>query len=259
MANYYYSGQGSLLIAERDEGTGKPKGFLPVGNVPELTINIETSKLEHKESETGSRLTDLTIITEKKGTFEFKLENLSLDNLAMGLWGETAVVAGGTVVAGTPETIAIDKFVVGKRYAMAHPKVSAVVVKDNANTVTYTVGTDYTVDLANGTITIVAAGLLAVATASAGVNIKVSYTYAGYTKVDAFTQANPPTRWLRFEGINTVDNTRVVIDIFKAQFDPLTGYGLINTELGSVAMKGAVLADLLQLTGSKFFSQKNVP
>lgn len=86
MANYYYSGQGSLLIAERDEGTGKPKGFLPVGNVPELTINIETSKLEHKESETGSRLTDLTIITEKKGTFEFKLENLSLDNLAMGLW-----------------------------------------------------------------------------------------------------------------------------------------------------------------------------
>ena len=258
MANYYYSGQGSLLIAERDEGTGKPKGFLPVGNVPELTINIETSKLEHKESETGSRLTDLTIITEKKGTFEFKLENLSLDNLAMGLWGETAVVAGGTVAVGSPETIAIDKFAVGKRYAMANPKVSTVVVKDSTGVTTYTTPADYTVDTNNGTITITQGGAIALATASAGVNIKVSYAYAGHTKVYAFTQANPPTRWLRFEGINTVDNSRVVIDIFKAQFDPLTGYGLINTELGSVAMKGAVLADLLQLTGSKFFSQKNV-
>lgn len=258
MANYYYSGQGSLLIAERDPATGQPRGFLPVGNVPEVTINIEVSKYEHKESESGSRLVDINLVTEKKGTFEFTLENLSLDNLAMGLWGEKAVIAGGTVAAGTSETVVLGKFVNGAVYALAHPKVSAVVVKDSTETTTYDVGDDYVIDADNGTIRPVAGGAIATATATVGVSLKVSYTYGGYTKVDAFTQAAAPERWLRFQGINTIDNSRVVVDLFRASFDPMTGYGLINEELGSLKVTGTLLADSFRTTGSKFFSQRNL-
>jgi len=260
MSNYYYSGQGSLYIAERDTA-GKPKGFIPVGNVPELTLNIETTKLEHKESETGARLIDLTIVQEKKGTFEFTLENLSLDNLAMALWGTKATVAGGTVST-TPEVLAIPKAVVGgMRFPLVHPKVTAVVVKDATGTTPYDLNDDYTVDAVNGNIIITAGGAIATAAAGAvsvGIDIQVTYTYAGYVKVDAFTNAAAPERWLRFEGINTVDGSTVIVDLFKAQFDPMTGYGLINEELGSVKMAGAILADTLQATGSKFFRQVNV-
>ena len=46
MANYYFSGQGSLKMAERDPVTGEPLGFLPLGNIPELTLNIEVTKFE---------------------------------------------------------------------------------------------------------------------------------------------------------------------------------------------------------------------
>ena len=53
--SHYYSGQGVLMIAERDAVTGKPLGFTPVGNVNALSIAVSTSKLEHKESQTGSR------------------------------------------------------------------------------------------------------------------------------------------------------------------------------------------------------------
>lgn len=257
MSNYYYSGQGSLYIAERDEVSGKPKALIPVGNVPELTLNIETTKFEHKESETGSRLIDLTIVKEKKGTFEFKLENLSIDNLALGLWGTKATVTGGSVAVGTPEVVSLQKFMAGAKYALNHPKVSAVVVKDSTDTTTYDVTDDYVVDADNGTITIVEGGAIATATASAGVDLHVSYTYASYVKVDAFTSAAAPTRWLRFEGINTVDDTKVVVDLFKAQFDPMTGYSLINEELGAVSMKGSMLADLAQVGDSKFFRQRN--
>lgn len=259
MANYYYSGQGSLYIAERDTD-GKPMGFMPIGNVPELTLNIETTKFEHKESESGQRLLDMTITKEKKGMFEFKLDNLNLDNLALSLWGTKATVAGGTVAV---ENVVIqaDK-ATGMRFALAHPAVSAVVVKDSTDVTTYVLNTDYTVDAKNGVIIPKAGGAIETAanalTSPATLTLHVGYTYAAYTKVDAFTQANAPERWLRFEGINTVDDKTVIVDLFKAQFEPMSGYGLINDELGVVTMKGALLADALQLTGSKFFRQLNV-
>lgn len=258
MAKKYYSGQGSLLMAERDPVTGKPKGFLPIGNVPELTLNIEVTKFEHKESETGARLIDLVLVQEKKGTFEFKLEDLNLDNLAMGLWGTSSTVVTGTVATGSPESLAIGKFNADARYALEFPDVSALVVKDSTDAVTYTVDDDYTLDAKNGTIKIVAGGLIATATATSGVTLKCSYSYAEHKRVDAFTSAAAPERWLRFQGINTIDDSLVIVDLFRAQFDPMTGYGLINEELGSVTINGTLLADSLRTTGSKFFSQINL-
>ena len=257
MANYYFSGQGSLKMAERDPVTGEPLGFLPLGNIPELTLNIEVSKFEHKESESGARLIDLTLTTEKKGTFEFTVENLSLDNLAMGLWGETVSVPSGTVST-TPEVITLGKFVPGAQYALKHSKVTTLVLKDSTGVTTYVKDTDYTEDVVNGTFTPKAGGAIATATATAGVTVQATYSYAAYKRVDAFTRADAPVRWLRFEGLNTVDNTRVIVDLFKAQFDPLTGYGLINEELASIKMAGTLLGDSTRLTGSKFFSQRNI-
>lgn len=257
MANYYYSGQGTLYFAERDVN-GKPKGFISVGNVPELSINIETTKFEHKESETGSRLTDLTIIKEKKGTFSCTLESLNADNLAMALWGTKTAVAGGTVSAGTPESIVIPMGAsAGLRFPMAHPTVSSVVVKDPTNVTTYVADTDYSLDAANGVI-ILKTGAIVTAAVGAATSINVSYTYAAHTQIDGFTSAAAPERWLRFEGINTVDNKRCIIDLFKAQIDPLTDYALINEELGKASLKGSLLADLLIQSGSKFFRQQNV-
>ena len=246
MANYYYSGQGSLYVAERDASTGAPKGFIPVGNVPELTIDIEVTKFEHKESESGNRLLDLTVIKEKKGAFKFKLENLSLDNLALGLFGETATVVGASV---TDELV---KFYAGKRMPLAYPGVSAVVVKDNATgLITYVEGTDYSVDAKNGVITFL------VGTTIAG-DVDVSYTYSGFTNMEAFTSAAAPERFLRFEGLNTIDNSSVIIDMYRAQFDPMTNYALINDELAAVDMSGYLLADSFITSGSKFFRQRNL-
>lgn len=62
--------------------------------------------------------------------------------------------------------------------ALAHRHVSSVVVKNTAGTVTYTVGTDYTVGAVAGTITRASAG-----TITAGQTVDVSYSYADSTKV----------------------------------------------------------------------------
>lgn len=253
--NNYYSGQGSLYSSKRATGTGKPLGFARVGNIPELTLDIEVDKFEHKESESGSRLLDLTMIKEKKGKFTFKLENLSLANLAEYLFGTSATVAGGTVV---DETIAIPSGAKSLRFPLAHPGVSTVVVKSSPGSTTYIDGTDYTVDLKNGVLILPANGAIVTAAASAGVDVKASYAYASYTNMEAFTSAASPERYLRFEGLNTADGTSVIVDLFRCQFDPLTGYGLINDEIGSVQVTGYLLADpYISAPASPFFRQRN--
>ncbi len=61
--NQYFSGQGSLLLETRSVA-GAAEGFVPVGNVPELTLAFDTTTFEHKESCTGSRGIDLELIQE---------------------------------------------------------------------------------------------------------------------------------------------------------------------------------------------------
>lgn len=248
MANKYYSGQGRFYVAERTVA-GKPTGFVELGNVPSMEISIETTKFEHKESMSGQRAVDLSIVQEKKGTFTMTLESLDPVNLALALWGQSSVVASGSVLVGAPEAVVA---YLGKRVPLAHPGVAAVVVKDSTDTTTYVVGDDYAVDLVNGVITPLTGGDIDELDV-----LHVSYTFVAGTKVDAFTETSME-RWLRFEGLNTIDGKAVIIDMFKASLDPLSGYALINEELGSVEITGSILYDDLQTGDSKFFSQTNV-
>lgn len=300
--NYYYSGQGSLLTATRNALTGKPEGFIRIGNIPDLTLDIEVQKFEHKESESGSRLQDLSIIKEKKGKFSATLESLNLANLALGFYGADSSVTGATVAS---ETV---KAFLDKRCPLAHPDVSAVTVNAPATTL-FTVTTAYLLNalvrpitpnghyykvttagttagteptwptsggtVTSGTVVFTDMGTmvkvlnvdyeleakyghiipLTTGSITEGEELDVAYTYAGYGNLEAFTTASSPERWLRFMGLNTIDDTGVIIDLYRAQFDPLTGYGLINEELGSLKLTGSLLADPFITVGSKFFRQ----
>lgn len=92
----YYSGQGVVLVSER-RPDGTPSGFRNVGNVSALTIAMETTTLEHKESSTGSRTTDLRLITENKATVTINMENFEAANLELGLFGTTTQLVAAAV------------------------------------------------------------------------------------------------------------------------------------------------------------------
>ncbi len=94
--SYYYSGQGRLLIGERS-ATGQGVNFIAVGNVTSLTIDLAVTKFEHKESMSGVRSIDATIITEQKATIKFSTESLSLDNLSLGMFGEKATTSSTVI------------------------------------------------------------------------------------------------------------------------------------------------------------------
>lgn len=263
MSTTYYSGQGKLYAATR-HASGRPEGFAWLGNIPNLEVSVEVTKFEHTESYSGQRATDLTIVQEKKGTFTMTMEHISVANLALAFWGQSTEVAAGTGVTATVYGY------LGLRSSLPYPGVSSVIVKDAAEIVTYEFGTSATdvlslngwIDEPNGAIHVFTDAEQT--TNSATVNITdgeelhvTGYDHVAVNQLDAFTSTSQQ-RYLRFEGLNTVDDKTVIVDLFKADLDPLSGYGLINEELSSFEITGSILYDDLQVGASKFFKQINV-
>lgn len=255
--NRYYSGQGVVLIAERDPVTGKPMGFIEVGNVSDLKISIATTVLEHKESQTGQRGIDKRLTTETKATLSMTMQNFNAANLALSLRGSSEVLAAGTVA-----TLAIKAYK-GKIHAFEHMQISAVTVKQAAVSLVEYVNDatpwDYKVNLDAGSLMLNPGANVSALTggvAGAAIDLVVGYTFAEQHEVNALTEGQKE-RFLRFEGLNTADDDApVVIEVFKFSTDPLKELAMISDAIQDFVLEGSVLADGTRATGSKYFRER---
>lgn len=246
----YFSGQGALLLAERDAG-GVPTGFREVGNVSALTVGIETTEFEHKESCTGVRGIDLTIVQELAATATFTMESLSKENLSLALFGSDSAVAAGSVAD------EIKKGYHDLWTALDYINITTatlVVGNDATPTITYTEGTDYEVDLKAGAIKVLSTGAI-----SDAQDLYFDYDYSAQENIQALTSGSKPVRYARFQGLNTADSDKpFVVDMFKMQVAPLAELALINDEIAQMEVETELLSDALQTTASKYFQIKKV-
>lgn len=249
VTNQYFSGQGSVLIATKDPVTGEPEGFRPVGNVSALTIGVETTVFQHKESCTGTRGIDKEIVQEVIVTIAMTMESIDDDNLALALYGTTTPVVGASP---TDELLTAqhDKWV-----ALDNIKVSAVVVGDDAvPTITYVLDTDYELNEETGSIKVLSTGAITDLQV-----VFVDYTHAAYDQIEAIISSAAPERWIRFEGLNTADGDNpVVIDIYKGSIQPLAELALINEELAEMVVEASALTDPTRATGSQYFTVRQI-
>ena len=127
MSNYF-SGQGKVLVAPLIGGmlAGAHRW---VGNVPEFKLGFDTSKLEHKESHSGQRLTDKVITTELKATVSATLEEWSRDNLAMATRGSVVKSAGGAVT----DELSPALLGLGTTWTLAGTNVTALTITDSSS------------------------------------------------------------------------------------------------------------------------------
>lgn len=232
----YFSGQGRIFLATRD-AQGRPGAMVFLGNTPSFELNIEIDTMEHIESYTGNRSLDARSIKQKKGTVSLNIEEFSLDNLALGLYGKKVTVTGSTV---TGETL-VNPAVAGSRYLLANQNVSSLVITDSTATPkTLTLGTNYTAsadDLVYGALTIVDL------TTPVGITqpLKAAYTYGARTDLAVFTEIIPE-RFLRFEGVNTADNSKVMVELYRLSFDP-AGLSVINDDWNKQDLKANLMVD----------------
>lgn len=222
----YFSGQGTILL-----GPVGSKKLVKVGNAPTVNIEMTAETLEHQESISGQRSVDLRLITKKSAQVTLTLEDFTLDNLGLGLYGVKTTRAGSTVVAESLGTVAV-----GDIISLVHPKVSTVVIKDSAGSPATVPGANYIVDPTFGTVTILNIGAFVMP-------FKADYAYAASDDVIMFT-ASPPQRRLVAQIINTADNNNLwQVELYKVQFNPISAFNLILEELGQIELVGSALVD----------------
>lgn len=237
-----YSLQGKLYSAIRNATTGQRGELTWLGNAGTATLAIAVEKSDKNESFSGARGLYGSLITAKNGTLNLTLDEFTVENLALALHSTNVAVAAGTVTdEELPGSLAADDEVqLDQRF------VSALALTDSTavTPVTLVAGTHYEViSAAGGVIKILdVTGLQQ--------PIKAAYSHAAADSLAIFAQATPPERWIFFDGINTVTGEKVLIDLYRVQFDPVSDFGLINDDWGGLQLTGNLLVDPINLNNS---------
>ena len=242
--NKYFKGQGKVYLATLDSSDNVDSGFRWIGNVPDLRLPSNTSKTEHRESYTGAQGKDLIIYQYIDAKVMFTLEDFSKENLALAFQGTSSSISGATV---TDEPVSAK---LGFSVPLSRVNLSAFTSLKIGSTVITPTG-NYTVDLKSGMLTFPTAPVDATLTETAA--LLATYTFGSHIKTTGFSAARK-NYWLRFNGVNTVNNNSpVVVDIFKVSFDIQKELALINnTELSRLELEGDLLLSSVGTDGGFF-------
>lgn len=232
-----FSGQGRVYAGARS-AAGGPVNLRYLLNVPAFSIALEVDTLEHTESTTGQRLTDLRLSRQRRANVEITLEHFTRENIAEVLFGNVTTQTTGSVTnEAMPNSVEVGRF-----QPLARQNVSAVTVIDSAGTPATLAPTGYRVHAKAGTIE-----WLDITSGGPYVQpFRVSYTAGAADRIGLFTRG-VAERWVRFEGVNTADtaqpNRPVVCDLYRVVFDPAQNLPLIQEDLLQFVLRGSALID----------------
>lgn len=160
----------------------------------------------------------------------------------------TAVAVGATTLITVANTLVVGDKVTFKGFTGA----DAASLNGVTATVTVATPSNFTVAISTTAKVITVSAASKVVMPSAAVT--VDYSYAGQITIDALTASIEPL-WIRFEGLNTADdNAPVIVNIFKAQSEPIKDLALIADKTQSAQLDGAVLIDNTRTSGSRYYS-----
>lgn len=105
--NYLY-GKGRLYFEDADSS-----GLLDLGNIPKFTLQPEVTTEDHYSSRSGTKLKDMSVVTESKVTGEFDIEEYSAENLNLAFLGNgvDSSSQSASFVSGASKTVVLDRFI----------------------------------------------------------------------------------------------------------------------------------------------------
>lgn len=227
-----FSFQGKIYLAPR-LSSGKPGAGRWVDDASQFQIQMSLDTEERQESYSGNRLTSVRLPKAKKANFTLVLNAMSAQNFAMSVQGTATDVAAGTVTGEElPAGLVADDIV-----CLDYPRISSLVLTDSAGTPAMLAeDTNYGIESAPG-------GLLKIIDpASLTQPFKAAYSYAAHINLVAFS-VPAIEKYLILDGINTVDNERIRLLVYRCSFDPVESLDLITDSLGNLTLKGAILYD----------------
>lgn len=231
MKQTLFSLQGYLRLGALD-ASGNIGALRWVGNVPEATLELNSTSVDKQESYTGNRLQIGRLSTGTTATLNCTFDEWSSANLALAFRASVASIVAGTVTAEVfPTALAVDDLV-----RLDKPFATSLVITDSNATPATVAPANYALEGPGQNIVHIKA--LGAYTQP----FKAAYSYAAADNVVMFSQPSVEV-FAQFDGTNTETGDPVIIDLWKTRFDPIKSLGLIQKEYGSLAMSAAVLYD----------------
>lgn len=203
-------GRGKLYFAKFTPGTKVHTGFRYIGNTPEFNLNSESETLDHFNSDEGVRVKDDSVLLQLNRAGSFITDNIDVENMSLFLLGETSVLAQASATSQQYDIANVQK---GNTYQIGestsnptgYRSLTSVTVQNDASTpVEYVAGTDYTIDLTLGLLTILSSGAIA-----NGTNIEVLHSRSAVSRSRIITAASATIEGaLKFIAVNPKGENR---------------------------------------------------
>ncbi|MEG0346596.1 MAG: hypothetical protein RR605_00945 [Acinetobacter sp.] len=228
--NNYISLQGKFYLSEIVNGIAAAMRY--IGNVPELELEIGADVIEHKESTTGQRTTDFTMINATSVNFSGQLEEVSPENLQYILSGMMHTVPTKTVA-----NLSLGTIVANQEIKLEGYNLKTVAFTDSTS------GTPKTVDPSGFTLDAKFGTVIFHDVADLTMPILASYTTGAVTHTTLASDFEKEYQ-LFFKGVNTANGEHVAVTLWRTKKSPETTFPLIHEELGQYEISGQALSDV---------------
>jgi hypothetical protein len=229
--SHLFSLQGYLRIGVRN-ADGTIGALRWAGNVPEATLELDSSATDKTESYSGKRLQVGRLTTGINAKLNYTLDEWSSANLALAFQASVANVTASTVTGEVLPT----GLVAGDLVRLDHPFASNLVITDSAGVVATVDAADYALEGHGQNIVRI------IDPTSYTQPFKAAYSYAAAKNVVLFSQPGQEV-FVQFDGTDTETGTPIVVDLWRVRHDPVKSMGLIHKEYGSLQMTAAVMFD----------------
>ena len=229
--DYALRGGGKLYI--RDIGSTGAWDYF--GESHTVEQNIETENVEIMNTESCTQSVGKTTAKSSKLTLNFETDEYSPETIALAFLGTQA---SGTVAAVTAEAVVIASANLGGYHDLGHFNIDTAVVQDDADTITYVMGTDYTLDTQSGMLGIITGGAITEAD-----ELHVAVTTTEYVSATVQYLDNVSVeKELRFIGCPSSGDA-MLIDFYKVSISANGAVGVKGDEFISIAMTGVCASD----------------
>ena len=216
--------QGELFLAKMVNG--QPSALLPIGNTPELQIQITSETTDHYESKTGLRAKDAVLRKQTGVSISGTLEEVTKENLAMVLSGKTLEIPEATV----PEST-IGAVKAGEMIDLGVRNLSDVAFKGPADAAI--TADKYILDAVFGTVVF----------NEDITDVKWSGKSGAITRTTIATNLGEEYRFF-FKGVDTFQGDKIAVTLWRVELSPDTEFDLIHEEFASYSIEGECLADI---------------
>ena len=223
--------QGEMFLAKMVNG--QPSALLPIGNTPELQLQITSESTDHYESKTGLRAKDAVLRKQTGVSVSGALEEVTKENLAMILSGKTFEIAEATIAETTLGAVKI-----GEMIDLGTRNLSDVAFKGPADA--EITADKYTLDSVFGTVVF----------NEAVTDVKWSGKSGAITRTTVATNLGEEYRFF-FKGVDTYQGDKIAVTLWRLELSPETEFDLIHEDFASYNFEGECLADISKAMDSE--------